>query len=263
MEERDQGKRNLLAGAAAATAVLAGTATLAITRVLARMQPHIRFNTMFGHAAVFNVEDSQGRTVRMLAVGRSIQSGTYLGESRFALPFEYYRAIERAVMDKGDAHEVLMLGGGAFAYPKFALTAHEDMRMDVVEIDPAIVDIARRWFFLDELEQRAGERLAIHTTDACGFLEACDTRYDVIINDLFAGFEADAALLSGEGLELVKAHLAEDGIYIVNAVASHLDYGRLAQTGELLEQHFASVKMVECTDIDFSDDENYLFICSQ
>ena len=163
--------------------------------------------------------------------------------------------------EKGDARNVLMLGGGAFAYPRFALTAHEDMRMDVVEIDPAIVDLARRWFFLRELEERVGERLAIHTVDAHGFLESCTERYDVIVNDLFAGFEMDAALLSDEGLELVKAHLAEGGIYVVNAVSSPLDYQRLAETGELLEQHFSSVKMIECTDADFSDDENYLFVC--
>ena len=261
METREQRKEKLLAGAAAATAALVGTAALAIVRVLSRVQPHFRFNTMFGHACVFNVEDSAGRTVRMLAVDRSVQSGTYLGENRFALPFEYYRAIERAVMAKGDARNVLMLGGGAFAYPRFALTAHEDMRMDVVEIDPAIVDLARRWFFLRELEERAGERLAIHTVDAHSYLETCTERYDVIVNDLFAGFEADAALLSDESLELVKAHLAEGGIYVVNAVSSPLDYQRLAETGELLEQHFSSVEMVECTDADFSDDENYLFVC--
>lgn len=261
MEKNGQDNGKLLAGAAAATAALVGTAALAIVRVLSRVQPHFRFNTMFGHACVFNVEDSTGRTVRMLAIDRSVQSGAYLGEHRFALPFEYYRAIERAVMAKGDAREVLMLGGGAFAYPRFALTAHGDMRMDVVEIDPAIVDIARRWFFLDELEQRAGERLAIHTVDARGFLEACTARYDVIVNDLFAGFEMDAALLSDEGLELVKEHLAEDGIYVVNAVSSPLDYRQLAETGELLERHFSSVEMVECTDADFSDDENYLFVC--
>ena len=261
METREQKKEKLLAGAAAATAALVGTAALAIVRVLSHVQPHFRFNTMFGHACVFNVEDSAGRAVRMLAVDRSVQSGAYLGENRFALPFEYYRAIERAVMAKGDARNVLMLGGGAFAYPRFALTAHEDMRMDVVEIDPAIVDLARRWFFLRELEELVGERLAIHTVDAHGFLESCTERYDVIVTDLFAGFEMDAALLSDEGLELVKAHLAEGGIYVVNAVSSPLDYRQLAEMGELLEQHFSCVKMIECTDADFSDDENYLFVC--
>ena len=133
--------------------------------------------------------------------------------------------------------------------------------MDVVELDPAIVGVARRWFFLDELEERAGERLSIHMVDARSYLETCAARYDVIVNDLFAGFEMDAALLSDEGLELVKEHLAEAGIYVVNAVSSPLDYRQLAETGELLERHFSSVEMVECTDADFSDDENYLFVC--
>ena len=60
----------------------------------------------------------------------------------------------------------------------------------------------------------------------------------------------------------MKARLNAGGLYLVSAVTSHLDYGRLAQLGELLERHFAKVEMIECTDTDFSDDENYLFACS-
>lgn len=252
----------LIRAAAFATGVMLVSAGTAIVRLIRRADPHFCFNTMFGHAAVFTVEDAAGWPVRMLAVGRSVQSGSYLGEKRFELPFEYYRAFERAVAAKGDAHDVLMLGGGAFAYPKHALTAHPDLRMDVVEIDPAIIDLARRWFFLGELEQLAGERLHVLTGDARAYLAACEKTYDVIINDLFASAEAVAEFAADEGIELVKARLNEGGLYLVNAVTSHLDYGRLAQLGELLEQHFAKVEMIECTDTDFSDDENYLFACS-
>ena len=257
----EKNERNTLVGAALATAALVGSAALALVRVLRRADPHFCFNTMFGHAVAFTVEDSAGRPVRMLAVGRSVQSGTYLGEMRFALPFEYYRAFERVVHARG-ARNVLMLGGGAFAYPKFALTTYDDMRMDVVEIDPAIIEFSRRYFFLDELEQRAGERLHIICGDAHEYLAGSVKTYDAIINDLFASAEADAAFATDEGLELVKAHLARGGIYLVNAVSSPLDYGSLAQTGELLEKHFSHVEMVECTDADFSTDENYLFVCS-
>lgn len=253
--------RKILRGAAVATAAMIVSAGAAIVRLIRRADPHFRFNTLFGHAAVFTVEDGAGRPVRMLAVGRSVQSGTYLGEDRFELPFEYYRAFERAVSAKGDAHDILMLGGGAFAYPKHALIAHPGLRMDVVEIDPAIIDLARRWFFLDELERRAGERLHILTGDAHTYLATCGKTYDVIVNDLFASAQAVADFASDEGIELVKAHLDEGGLYLVNAVTSHLDYTRLAELGDALERHFGKVEMVECTDMDFSDDENYLFVC--
>lgn len=259
MGEQNAEKR-LLRGAAVATAALIGAAAAAIARLLRKADPHIRLNTLFGHASIFTVEDDEGDPVRMLAVGRSVQSGTYLGDKRFELPFEYYRAFERAVMAKGGVHDVLMLGGGAFAYPRHALTAHEDVRMDVVEIDPAIVELARRWFYLDELEACAGDRLSIRIGDALDYLATCGKSYDVIINDLFASGEAVRAFLSDEGMALVRARLRAGGIYLVNAVCSPPDYRRLQEVGEALERQFPQVEMVECTDADFSDDENYLLI---
>ena len=259
--ERDERYKRILRGAAVATAAMLVSAGTAIARLIRRADPHFRFNTMFGHAVVFTVEDGAGRPVRMLAVGRSVQSGTYLGEDRFELPFEYYRAFERAVAAKGDAHDILMLGGGAFAYPKHALIAQCELHMDVIEADPAIIDLARRWFFLEELERRVGERLHILTGDAHTYLATCGKTYDVIINDLFASAQAVADFATDDGVELVKAHLNKGGLYLVNVVTSHLDYARLAEVGELLERHFGKVEMVECTDLDFSDDENYLFVC--
>lgn len=253
-------EKHLIKGAAVTTVALIGAAAAAVVLLLRKADLHIRPNTLFGHASVFTVKDGAGDSVRMLAVGRSVQSGTYLGDKRFELPFEYHRAFEHAVMAKGAAHDVLMLGGGACAYPKHALAAHEDMRMDVIEIDPAIVELARRWFYLDELEARAGDRLSIHIGDALDYLVACGKSYDVIINDLFASGEAVRALLSDEGMALVKAHLRADGLYLVNTVCPPSGYRRLQEVGEALERQFPQVEMAECTDADFSDDENYLFI---
>ena len=46
-------------------------------------------------------------------------------------------------------NRMLVLGGGGFAYPKFALMSHEGLRMDVIEYDGEITRLARRWFYLD------------------------------------------------------------------------------------------------------------------
>ncbi len=256
-----RGRRRICIGAAVAAAAVACGAAAACVRLIRRADLHVRLATLFGPACVFTVEDGVGNPVRMLSVGRSVQSGTYLGERRFELPFEYYRAFERAVCTQDAVHDVLMLGGGACAYPRHALIAHADLRMDVVELDPSIIDLARRYFYLDELEERAGERLSLVAGDALAYLATTNKAYDVIINDLFAQSEAVAAFAEDEGMELVKAHLRENGIYLVNAVASPPDYRRLAELGAALERQFARVEMVECTDEDFSTDENYLFIC--
>ena len=254
-------RKGILAAAAAATAALVGVASYAAAKVLRKMDPKFERRTMFGRAVVFNVESDAGETVRMLGVGGAVQSGAYLGERRFEAPFEYYRAFEHMFEASLPVRRVLAIGGGAFAWPKHALTHHEDLAMDVVEIDPAIVDIARRRFFLDELEARVGERLHIVTMDGLAYLQCCDATYDAIVNDSFAGDVPTRSLLSGEGIAAAKARLADGGLYLVNVVCG-LNLGPLQGMVEELQAAFAHVWVVPCTDDDFSSDDNYLVIAS-
>ena len=140
-----------------------------------------------GQAQVFCVRSASGAEVRVLQTGGVWQSATYLDDRRFEPVFAYYRAFdhmfEAARTGGVVVRRALMLGGGGFAYPKHALTTWPDLRMDVVEIDPAIVRAARDYFFLDELEERlareaaaTGEnasRLRVITLDGRAYLEAC------------------------------------------------------------------------------------------
>lgn len=79
----------------------------------------------------------------------------------------------------------LMLGLGSGSGPIAALTNFPDAVMTVVEIDPAMIDLAVRAFpQLDEL-QNSG-RLEIINADASEFLTDCGP-YDVCLYDIYAG----------------------------------------------------------------------------
>lgn len=135
--------------------------------------------TRAGRARVKVLKLEDGSEVRVLAQGGVFQSATYLGERWSEPVFEYIRAFDTMFealpqMRAWYAHgigRVLMLGGGGFSYPKALLAARDDVWMDVVEADPAIVQMARRWFYLDRLEQEVGPRLGICTEDARVYLE--------------------------------------------------------------------------------------------
>lgn len=117
-------------------------------------QEDCTYPTLFGEAGVFNVETSDGTPLRMLSIGDGFQSATFVGERRFEPPFAYCRALDQLLFDAAPhAKRILLLGGGAFSYPKHALTTHPSATMDVVEIDPAVVEIARKHFYLEELER--------------------------------------------------------------------------------------------------------------
>lgn len=148
------------AGGAVAIGGLLGAGALAVQRRYCLQV----LRTRGGMARVHVVDAPDGSEIRVLSAGGVYQSATFLGERRFEPVFAYYRAFD-AMFEAWPEHDgaarpikdfknVLMIGGGGFAYPKHVLTAHAGIRMDVAELDLSIVRAARRWFFLDELEAR-------------------------------------------------------------------------------------------------------------
>ncbi|MCI8469297.1 MAG: fused MFS/spermidine synthase [Eggerthellaceae bacterium] len=252
-----------LAAAGAATAL----ALVAAARRLRALDPRLT-RTMFGPALTYATAGPDGDAVRVLSVGGAFQSAAYL-DGRPDAPFAYLRAFD-AMLDAGvPVHRVLMLGGGAFAYPRHLLARRPDVRLDVVEVDPAIVALARRRFFLADAERAHGDHMRVITADAASYLReraagAPAPRYDAIANDVFRGADPDAGLLSPEGLALVRANLAPGGLYLVNVVVPDSPEGaaRLLDVARALRGAFAHVSLLPCADEGFSALDNYLAVAS-
>lgn len=225
------------------------------------------YDSMFGPAEVFSVETSEGKALRLLCIGGGFQSATYLDEERFEVPFKYCKAFDVMFNQEKQPESVLLLGGGAYSYPKHALTKHPSLCMDVVEIDPVVIDIARKHFFVDELEQICQKRLRSFAQDGMEFLkEASEKHYDVVINDSFAGNVQFAPLLSAEGLALSKRALSEGGMYLLNAVVEDETEEQEAAELELiysaLTKEFKHVACKGIEDDEFQGCINYLFMAS-
>lgn len=225
--------------------------------------------TMFGEAEVFTLESDEGAPVRVLYVAGGFQSATFLGDRRFSPVFEYYRAIDRAFDAGRNISRALMIGGGAFSYPKHLLTSEDErlkgVAIDVVEIDPAIVDIAREHFFLDEVEALHGPlgsgRLGIIVADGVEVLQSTQpAAYDLIINDSFSGTDLTDGLLSPELLAAAKRAMTENGLYLVNAVAETPE--EAAPFAELLHAAFAKVYLLPCPDEEFDGSSNNILMAS-
>lgn len=259
-----------IAAGVALGAVAVGAAAVAVGSQCLQL-----VRTKAGVARVKNIRGAAGERVRVLQQCGVYQSATYLDEHRFEPVFAYYRAFDamfeaEGAMDAAFGHgvdRVLMLGGGGYAYPKHALTQHTDLRMDVVELDPAVTRLARRWFFLDELERIAGERLGLITADARTYLSqaiAEGGRYDAIVNDCFAGAEPVRSLATVEALCQVKVCLRPGGIYLANVVSAdggeNIDFLRDAVA--TASAVFGHVHVVPCEDATFGEEDNYLLIAT-
>jgi spermidine synthase len=73
---------------------------------------------------------------------------------------------------------IVGLGGGAMVH--FLQHCDPEVTVDVVEIDPAVVAVADKYF-----EVRSGGKIDVITADGRNYLETTDKRYDVIYLDAF------------------------------------------------------------------------------
>ncbi len=204
------------------------------------MRPRtVRQETMFGTARIYERYWGE-RTIRVLDLNGTMQSATYLDDGWCDLPFLYMRLYNCLFEARPQTSNLLMLGGGGFAYPKHVIAHRPNARIDVVEIDPAITRIAYEHFFLDRLMQEwhteATGRLKIYETDALTYLQSCigkGKRYDAILNDCFALDVADTSLFEADALRIVDSCLVPGGLYMVNIIS--------ALQGELAEPFFQLV----------------------
>ena len=257
-----RGEKNVRVALAFACATL----TAAAARWLWRVRPHL-VRTTAGPALVYTARDDAGERVRVLRTGGVFQSATYLDDRRMEPVFAYYRAFGRLFELRPDARRVLAIGGGGFAFPKLVASAHPGVRADVVEIDPAVIDAARRWFFLDEavaLARAGGGDLRVICDDGRAFLEGGAGPYDAVVLDAFVGAEPVRELATVEALRAVRRALAPGGICLANVVScgGGADVSFLRSVVATALMVFSHVEVALATDEEHAGEDNYLVVAS-
>lgn len=213
--------------------------------------------TLFGRVRVVDTTQA-GRPVRILEVDGSWQSATYLDEGWADLAFPYHQLYDVA-LGHLCPRRVLMLGGGGYAYPKHLLMLLPDVQVDVVEADPAIVEVAHRYFLLDRLDEACGGRdaqgrLRTLVADAHDVLElgAPDNpaaRWDLILNDVFAAEKPLRTLATPDAAVLIHRLLDPSGAYLANVIGA-LEGAHARTLHEVmhnLETAFAHVWVIPCS----------------
>ncbi|MVO86537.1 polyamine aminopropyltransferase [Streptomyces sp. p1417] len=135
----------------------------------------------------------------------------------------YHRALVQPAMRGGPHARVLVLGGGDGLAAREVLRHSGVRRVDIVEVDPGVVKLARSDPALSELNghvYRDRRVRAIHA-DAFRWLRGPHERrlpYDVVLADLpDPGITASTKLYSQEFFGLVARVLADDGRFAVHA----------------------------------------------
>lgn len=163
----------------------------------------------------------------------------------------------------------LMIGGGGYTFPKYLIAHYPQASCDVVEIDGKVTETAKKYFYLrdliDEYQTDENGRLNLITADARVYLNKLDKKYDAIINDAFAGGHPVGTLATDECVANVKRALNENGIYMMNIIATRDDTNQKFLTSELktIRKHFDHVVVIPCTpNVPESNYQNFVLYAS-
>ncbi len=109
----------------------------------------------------------------------------------------------------GENLDILILGMGSGTYATQLGRYFDNINIEGVEIDEKITDLAHRYFELPE-------NTKVTTYDGRAYLAAVDGKYDVIMVDAYQDITIPFQMSSAEFFSMVKDHLKEDGVMVVN-----------------------------------------------
>jgi spermidine synthase len=93
-------------------------------------------------------------------------------------------AVHYALLEHPAPRSLLLIGGGLNGSIALALRHPTLERVDYVELDPAILDLAREYFPNQWLALRSDPRVHVHVTDGRLFLKTTQSTFDVVIVNL-------------------------------------------------------------------------------
>ena len=124
--------------------------------------------------------------------------------------YDYAMAAPLMVPDKPvEDMNVLILGMGTGTYATQCRKYFGDMNIEGVEIDEKITELSREYFSLPE-------DVKVTTYDGRAFLQAVETTYDVIMVDAYQDITIPFQMSSVEFFTMVKDHLKDGGVMVVN-----------------------------------------------
>ena len=139
---------------------------------------------------------------------------------------------------KNTAPRVLHLGGGGYTFPRYMEIVYPDSVNEVVEIDPAVTQIAYEKLWLP----RDTSIITINKDARLFFIQReTEEKYDFIIGDVYSSTSIPYHLTTVEYNELVKANLEPDGIYLVNVIENFNEGRFLPSLVRTLQETFEYV----------------------
>lgn len=197
-----------------ATALFAGIGGLGVDRLNAALDPCDRESAYFCARVVSDLAGCPGGLTLYLD---TLRHSCIHPDQPERLDFSYAQLFADALTAAGPGGaplDVLHVGGGGFSLPRYLQATHPGSASLVLELDPALVDIAQQQLGLtlsDDLQVRVGDART-------GIRDVETDSADVVLGDAFGGLAVPWHLTTVEWMRQVDRVLRTGGIYVVNVI---------------------------------------------
>ncbi len=164
-----------------------------------------RRNSNFGLMQVLENFDGS----RRFYLNDYLTQNTYDPEAKQSVSLFTYGLHGLAGVYTAQIKDVLCIGMGVGIVPM--QFAHEGAQVDVVEINGAVVELARAHFDLQP------EKLNLTIGDGRQFVNASTKQYDAVILDAFLGDSSPSHLMTREAFTAMRRVLRPEGVLVINS----------------------------------------------
>lgn len=217
-------------------------------------------DTPYHHVLVADAFDPQYQsTIRYLILDDNFHSAMDLNNpDRTVFPYTDY--FNLAFLVNPNITRVLFIGGGGFTGPKFFLKHYPSVSVDVAEIDPEVIRVAKQYFNVDP----SNPRLHIYNDDGRIYLQTTLQKYDLVVLDAYSKSYVPFQLMTSEFFQLLADHLNSNGCVVSNLISRESGDGSQLLNAEVRTIHafFPAVYTFAVKGPDFSDLQNIIILAN-
>jgi spermidine synthase len=173
-------------------------------------QTTVLYEKESAYSTIFVTEDARGLRTLLFERDGARQSVVKVGDpDHLELPYVRTMLVSLALVN--EPHRMLVIGLGGGTLPMFLRRHYPTATIDVVDIDPAVVEVAKDYFGFKE-----DDRLRAHVADGRAFIEGCEQPYDLILLDAFGADSIPFHLATREFLQATRRALTPGGVVAGN-----------------------------------------------
>ncbi|MGI9252018.1 MAG: spermidine synthase [Pseudohongiellaceae bacterium] len=224
---------------------LTGYTTLCGCLLLASITAVAQAETIHQERSLYRdivVEQNGPRRCLVFNVHRGDRNQTCLDmNDRDKLVFSYTRMSFAGLLLHPDPERILVAGLGGGSIPLTLSDLFPEAIIDVVEIDQAVVNVAKEFFFFEETDN-----MRVTVADARDFIKRRGLngeQYDYIVLDAFTGDYIPEHLLTREFLREVQQIMSPDAVLVANTFSTSRFYDHESVTYQHVFGEFFNFRM--------------------